>query len=54
MRLFLLVVGGCSVVVVSFLATTFAMTYFSPLCPQGPAVDLKGPFQKFGTGAAAP
>ncbi len=52
MRLLLRVLGGCAIVIVSFLGTTFLLNYFAPRCPSGAAYQLKPPFVKAGTGVA--
>jgi hypothetical protein len=52
MRLLLRVLGGCAIVIVSFVGTTFLLNYFAPRCPSGVAYPLKPPFAKAGTGAA--
>jgi hypothetical protein len=58
MRMFLRACGAFAVVLVSFYVTLFSLDYFAPPCPGGEALELKGPFQKIGTGfafaAAAP
>jgi hypothetical protein len=52
MRIFLRVCAAFAVVLVSFYLTLFSLDYFAPPCPGGQAFELKGPFQKIGTGSA--
>jgi hypothetical protein len=37
------------IVVASFFVSLWTMNYFSPLCPQGTTLGVRGPFQKFGS-----
>jgi hypothetical protein len=39
---------GLAIVAASFFISLWTMDYVSPLCPQGEAVALKGPFSKQG------
>lgn len=39
--------GGIAIVVLSFFISLWIMNYFSPPCPQGERVALRGPYQKF-------
>jgi hypothetical protein len=43
---------GIGIVALSFFVSLSIMNYFSPLCPSGQALSLKGPFQKFAAGYA--
>jgi hypothetical protein len=52
MRLLLRIIGGCAIVMVAFVGTTFLLDYFAPRCPPGAPYQLKPPFAKAGTGAA--
>ena len=58
MPLLLRVLGGCAIVIVSFLGTTFLLDYFAPRCPSVAIYPLKPPYPKIGAGvdytAAAP
>jgi hypothetical protein len=41
--------SALGVIAASFAVTLWTMNYLSPLCPQGNAIALTGPFQKSGT-----
>jgi hypothetical protein len=53
MRLNFPVLGGALAVIAVFWVTVFALNYFIPFCPSGPAYALQAPFQKHGAGGAA-
>jgi hypothetical protein len=52
MRLLLRILGGCAIVIVSFLGTTFLLNYFAPRCSLAAAYQFRPPFAKAGTGVA--
>jgi hypothetical protein len=52
-QIFLRLIGGAAIIVVSFFATLALIDYAAPPCPpQGELITLSRPFQKFGNGVA--